>query len=35
VNRFTGALLTLASCLVLASCGGDMGDESAQAACQG
>jgi hypothetical protein len=34
VNRFTGALLTLASCLALASCGGDPGDESAQAACE-
>jgi hypothetical protein len=33
VNRFSGALLTLASCLVLACCGGELGDEAAQAAC--
>ena len=33
MNRFSGALLALASCLVLASCGGEPGDEAAQAAC--
>jgi hypothetical protein len=34
VNRFIVPVVAVAVCVVLASCGGDPGDEAAQAACE-
>ena len=34
MNRFIVPGVAVAVCLVLASCGGDLGDEAAQAACE-